>query len=254
MTDPIKPPRLAAAVAGHLQEMILEGVLRPGDRLAAERDLAERLEVSRPSLREALAILERKGLLVTTKAGTTVARFLAPLSEPLAELFAADGRVAADYFEYRQGVEAQAARLAALRATEADRAAIKAQLDALEAAHLADDPGAEAAADVDLHQLVYEAAHNVVLLHMMRAMADLLRRGIFYSRDRLYRRPGVAEAVLAQHRAIAEAVLARDPAAAEKAAVDHLAYIFATVEEIRRDDLREAAALRRVDRRSLVAE
>jgi len=66
MTEPIKPPRLAAAIAERLQALILEGVLRPGDRLAPERELAERLEVSRPSLREGIALLEEKRALRDT--------------------------------------------------------------------------------------------------------------------------------------------------------------------------------------------
>ena len=91
-----RPPRLAEAVAERLQAMMLEGVLRPGEKLLAERELAARLDVSRPSLREALAILERKGLVTTAKGGTTVAAFLKPLAEPLAALVSGDPRVAGD--------------------------------------------------------------------------------------------------------------------------------------------------------------
>ncbi|HLO75675.1 MAG TPA: GntR family transcriptional regulator, partial [Magnetospirillum sp.] len=63
MTDPIRPAKLADTIADHLEQLILEGTLRPGDRLLAERDLAVKLDVSRPSLREALDKLERKGLV-----------------------------------------------------------------------------------------------------------------------------------------------------------------------------------------------
>lgn len=253
MSEPIKPARLAETIADHLQALILEGVLRPGDRLLPERELADRLQVSRPSLREGIDLLERKGLLTGGRGGTHVARFLAPLSDPLAALFTQNERVAADYFECRTIMEVEATRLAAHRATEPDRAAIREQVERIRAAHLLDDPAAEAQADIDLHQKIYEASHNVVLLHLMRAMSDLLRRGIFYSREQLYRRPGVREASLAQHVAIGEAVLAGDGEAAEKAARDHLRFTFDTVEEIRRDDLRRAVSIRRVDRNDLIA-
>lgn len=255
MTDPIKPQRLAEAIAGHLEEMILEGVLRPGEKLHAERDLAERLAVSRPSLRDALGLLERKGLLVSTKSGTFVAQFLGPLSAPLAALFGSnDERVMADYFEYRLMLEGEAATLAATRATDVDLAEIGRHLDRIEEAHAAADSAAESDVDVDLHVLIYEAAHNVVLLHFMRAMADMLRKGIFYSREQLYQRPGVRDALKAQHVELGRAVIARDPARAQKAARDHIRFTFDTIEAIRRDDLRRAASLRRVDRRDLVAE
>src|SRR5476651_2285921 len=101
----IRPEKLGDAIAEHLEKLILEGVLKPGEKLAPERDLALKLDVSRPSLREALEKLQSKGLIETTKAGTIVAQFLAPLSRPLAELFADKPRVTADYFEYRRIIE-----------------------------------------------------------------------------------------------------------------------------------------------------
>jgi len=112
----IRPEKLGDAIAEHLEKLILEGVLRPGEKLASERDLALKLDVSRPSLREALEKLQRKGLIETSKGGTVVAQFLAPLSRPLAELFADKPRVTSDYFEYRRIIEGQAAALAATRA------------------------------------------------------------------------------------------------------------------------------------------
>ena len=75
----IRPVKLGDALADHLEKLILEGVLRPGEKLAPERELAEKLSVSRPSLREALDKLQAKGLLETAKSGTVVAQFLAPL-------------------------------------------------------------------------------------------------------------------------------------------------------------------------------
>src|ERR1700674_4921905 len=74
----IRPEKLGDAIAEHLEKLILEGVLRPGEKLASERDLALKLDVSRPSLREALEKLQSKGLIETSKGGTVVAQFLAP--------------------------------------------------------------------------------------------------------------------------------------------------------------------------------
>ncbi len=63
MLDTVRAPRIADAIADRLESMILEGVLRPGERLLGERELAGRLGVSRPSLREALDMLAGRGLL-----------------------------------------------------------------------------------------------------------------------------------------------------------------------------------------------
>jgi GntR family transcriptional regulator, transcriptional repressor for pyruvate dehydrogenase complex len=254
MSETIKPPKLADAVAEHLQAMILEGVLRPGEKLVAERELATKLGVSRPSLREALSLLERKGLLQTSKSGTVVAQIMARLADPLAELFSRNERVNADYFEFRRLMEVHATGLAALRATEADRGLIRDCLAKMKRAHEVSDPAHETETDVRLHVLIYEAAHNVVLLHVMRVLADMLRQGVFFNRETLYRRSGVRDKLLEQHVRIGEAVLDGDAANAEMAAAQHIAFIVATNDEIRRDELRQAAALRRLSRHDLVVE
>ena len=75
---PLRTPKLADALADHLEQLILEGALRPGEKLAPERELADKLEVSRPSLREALDKLHARGLIETNKAGNFVSRFLTP--------------------------------------------------------------------------------------------------------------------------------------------------------------------------------
>ena len=192
MLEPIRPTRLADVIAERIQTMILEGALKPGEKLIAERDLAEALGVSRPSLREGLAILEEKGLLTTSKSGTTVARFLNRLSDPLASLLADDERVSADYFEYRLAMETEATALAARRANDVDRAAIRDCLDRMRVAHASEDPSDEADSDVALHSLVYGASHNVLMLHIMTVLADLMHNNIFYNRKQLYRRAGCA--------------------------------------------------------------
>ena len=213
--------------------MILEGVLRPGERLNPERELAQTLGVSRPSLREGLAILEQKSLLVSGRTGTTVARFLDRLTDPLAELLRHDERAAADYFEYRQSMEPHASALAARRATEI--AAIRGCLERMRAPHGSEDPTDEADCDVTLHGLIYEAAHNALVLQIMRVLSDLMRKNIFYSREQLYRRAEVRDTLLEQQLAIGSAVLVGDALAAEKAAADHIRFTYATIEDIRRD-------------------
>jgi GntR family transcriptional repressor for pyruvate dehydrogenase complex len=254
VSEKIKPVRLADSIAEHIQAMILEGVVRPGEKLIAERELAARLGVSRPSLRDALALLQAKGLLVTSKSGTIVAQFLATLVDPLAELFRDSERVSADYFEFRRVVEAHAAGAAAIRATQTDRRLIRDCLADMRRAHELSDPTQEAESDVRLHVAVYEAAHNVVVLHVMRGLADMLRQGVFFNRENLYRRAGVRDALLDQHMRIGAAVLAGDSVKAEAAAAQHIAFISTTNDEIRRDELRQAASMRRISRQDLVAE
>jgi len=253
MSEPIRTPRLADMIAERLQSLVLEGVLRPGEKLISERELAQKLGVSRPSLREALGLLEAKGLFVTGKAGTVVAPIHARLVDPLAELFRDDERASADYFEFRLTMEAHATGLAAIRATETDRALISECLERMREAHALSDPAVEAETDVRLHVAIYEATHNVVILHVLRALAELLRQGVFVNRDSLYRRPGVRDLLLAQHLKIGEALLSRDPGRAAAAAGEHVNFVRESYEEMRLDELRQAASLRRFTREDIVA-
>jgi len=250
--EPIRNPKLAQIIADHIEQLILEGSLRPGEKLASERELAEKLDVSRPPLRDALEQLAAKGLLRPTAAGTYVAQFLAPLTAPLAALLQSSTRVIPDYFEFRSLIEGPTAALAAERATDLDRAAIQNCLTALRDAHPLDDPTAEAEHDADLHMLIYEASHNLVVLHIMRAFSDLLRSDVFYSRHKLYLAPGVRALLLEQHIALGEAVIAGDAQQAERHATDHIRYTAATLERLRTEDIRIERALRRMGRAEIL--
>lgn len=253
MTEAIRTPKIADAIALHIERLILEGALRPGEKLASDRDLAVKFDVSRPSLREAIEKLAQRGLLTATRGGTYVAQFLTPIMAPLASLYRNNQNAAADYFEFRQFVEAHAAHAAALRATNVDKTAIRACLKDMRKAHKLANPAKEAEADVNLHMLVYEAGHNMVVLHVMRALSELLRNNIFFNRENLYLRAGVREKLLTQHIEIGEAVVAGDAEAAETAAAEHIRFVFGTVEEIQRDGRRLKTSLMRVGRGDLLA-
>lgn len=250
----IRSQRVADAIAERIEKLILEGALRPGEKLASERELAQRLDVSRPSLREAIEKLCSRGLLTASRSGTSVAEFLLPIMTPLANLYRDHQNAASDYLEFRQWVEAQAARAAAERATDVDRTAIRNCLAEMRRAHKSKDPAQEAQCDVAFHMLIYEASHNFIVLHVMRALSELLRSNVFYNRDNLYGRPGVREKLLAQHVEIGDAVIAAAPARAEKAAAHHIQFVFGTVEEIQRDTKRLACSISRVGRNHFLAD
>jgi DNA-binding FadR family transcriptional regulator len=95
--------KISSAVTRQIEELILQGVLRPGDRLPAERELSETMEVSRPTLREALADLEERGLIATRPGGGTfIADVLgSAFAAPLIELFATHDTALFDYIACR---------------------------------------------------------------------------------------------------------------------------------------------------------
>ena len=254
MTEAIRPAKLADTIADHLEQLILEGSLRPGERLLAERELALRFDVSRPSLREALEKLEKRGLLTSGRGGAT---YVAPLlgegfTEPLYAALASRPETTFDYLEFRRFVEGSAAYFAALRGTDVDRALIRECFEAMEAAHQLDDSSDEADADAAFHMSVYEASHNLVMLHIMRSLSDMLRKDVFYNRAKLYQRQGVRELLLEQHRAVYETVMAGDPAAARAAAEAHIDFTRDALQEIAKADARLEVSLRRIGKTDLI--
>ena len=175
------------------------------------------------------------------------------MTDPLTSLLQSSDQALTDYLEYRCLIEGEAARLAASRATDVEREAIARCLEKLREAHGLSDIAAEADTDAELHMLIYEATHNLVLLHVMRAFYDMLRSDAFYNRRQLYTQPGSRDDLLGQHFAIAEAILARDPEAAAAAAAAHINGIAKTLHEMREEETRVARALRRMGRSELLA-
>lgn len=251
----IKPAKLADTVAEHLERLILEGALRPGEKLLAERELAGKLGISRPSLRDALARLIERGLIRTDAQGAAyVSETIgSALRDPLTELLRNHPEVTFDYLEFRNVVAGAAGYYAAKRATDVDRQAIAACLRRMEEAHDKEDPTEEAEADADFHLATYEATHNVVMLHVMHCLSDLLRTDVFYNRRKLYDYKGVRHLLLNQHRAICEAILSGDAERAREAATQHIGYTHGALEEIGKSEARLEVSLRRMGRSDLVA-
>lgn len=244
---PIHHARSAQEAAHQIEALILEGVLKGGDRLPAERELAIEMDVSRPILREAIKGLEAAGLLESRHGGGTfVADVIGTVfAPPVAQLLSSHARATRDFLEYRREVEGVTARLAADRATADDLALLGEAMARMEAANAAGDAPSEARADIEFHALIGEMAHNLVLLHTLRSCYRLLADGVFRNRDRLYSLPDGRTRLLEQHRAIYEAIVAGNGAAAETAARSHIEYIIAATQDLeRRTDRERIAGLR----------
>jgi GntR family transcriptional regulator, transcriptional repressor for pyruvate dehydrogenase complex len=219
--------KLSQTVVRQIESLILQGILRPGERLPAERELSERLGVSRPSLRDAIADLQIRGLLTSRpNAGIYVADVLGSAFSPaLVQLFATHDEAVFDYLDFRRDMEGLAAERAARLGSDTDLQVVGTIFQKMEAAHQKRDPSDEAALDAQFHMAIIEASHNIVMLHMMRSMFDLLREGVFYNRQVMFRQRTTREALLDQHRAINTALQARDPVAARAAVTAHLNYV-----------------------------
>ncbi|MBU0779742.1 MAG: FCD domain-containing protein [Alphaproteobacteria bacterium] len=241
--------KLSIGIARQIEDLILRGILRPGQRLPSERELSERMEVSRPSLREALADLQHRGLLTARAgAGVYVADVLGSAFAPaLIDLFADHPVALFDTISFRRDMEGLAAVRATKHGTDTDLAVIDTIFKKMEAAHRKADPTDEAQLDADFHLAIIEASHNIILLHMMRSMYDLLRQGVFYNRAVMFQQRLTRGDLVGQHRAINVAIQNRDAAGAQAAINAHLDYVQHALEDQQTAIQNEGFARKRLD-------
>jgi DNA-binding FadR family transcriptional regulator len=186
MFQPAKQNKIFQDVVAQIQEVILSGRLRPGDSLPPERELKEMLKVSRGTLREALRVLEQKGL-VEIKLGTGGGPVVKDLSddqmrETLA-LLIRHQKVSLEHLaEFRMGVEGEVAALAADRAKPGD---IQVLEDLLEQATAYAAQGVDAteaflAVDKQIHQRLAKISGNPIYLLVHTSIHDNIDR--YYER------------------------------------------------------------------------
>lgn len=221
------PPRstLPEEIAGRLLNLIRDQELRPGDRLPAERDLARRLGVSRPVLREALRALSLMKVVDIRQGTGTYVTSLEPrqLISHLDFAFSSDTVALAKVFEARRVVESGNVRFAAERLTEDGLDRLAALVGDLSAS--LDDPQRFSELDIAFHDAICAAADNFMLAQFM-TIVDTLGR---VSRQRTGGRREVREAAVEDHVRILDALRARDPDAAERAMRGHLDHIEAAL-------------------------
>jgi len=226
--------RLSDAIGEQIERLIVDGTLRPGDVLPTERDLSKRLHVSRSSLREALLKLEARGLLQAGRGGSlAVTDVSAPtITAPLVHLLHQHTKAAEDIQEVRHGLEAMAAYHAARNATADDLRKLRRIFKAMSKNGSKRDALADAEADTAFHMTIAEASRNVVLVHIVHGIFNLLRTSSFRARDLLYQHPENIPILHDQHAAILTAILARDPEAARAAAQLHFAFVQTSLREM----------------------
>ncbi|GAA1279745.1 FCD domain-containing protein [Pseudonocardia aurantiaca] len=207
--------------AERIIEYIQREGLQPGDRLPTERAMAAVLEVSHTVTREAIKLLSARGHLVTRRgAGIFVAEPSEQLPSEIWGTMLLDNLEHVEMiYESRRAVEAETARLAALRATPQEAQRIRDTAERTVTAAAEDDFVAFFTTDEAFHSAVAAAAHNIFLASIVDNLFGLMHRlkafGIGEARDAMQR--GAAE-----HSAIAAAILRGEPEAAAGAMHGHI--------------------------------
>lgn len=205
-------------IAERLVSLIAERKLRPGEKLPSERDLATMMQVSRPSLREALRALDMMKIVEIRHGSGTFVASLKPerLIEHFDFIFSLDDSTFTQALDARAMLEPSLAAAASQNATKAELATIA---DCLErAARSVHDPELFLEADLELHQLIAASVHNQIIA---RFMSTLCRLGLA-SRMRTVALRGVPEQSLQDHQTIVEALLRRDAQAAASSMQKHI--------------------------------
>ncbi len=244
----IRQPKLSDVIEQELERLIVEGTLVPGQQLPPERELAKQFDVSRPSIREAIQRLEAKRLLNRRQGGGTFVseKMWTSFSDPLLNLLSNHSETQLDLLEARHAMEGISAYFAALRGTEEDFQRIQDSIEQIHLQQRQQDVEAEASKVVEFLVLLTEAAHNVVLLHIVRSLAPLLEKNVLQNLKLLHRRPEVIEKVSKHRASIVDAIVSGEPEKARELSHSHLAYIEETLLDLSREQTRRERSLRRI--------
>ena len=225
--SPIKTRRLYEEIVEQIKQLITDGRLKPGDRLLAERELAEQFQVSRASVREAIRTLEMLGVIDIRPGEGTFVRGTETddIIRPLAMFLAVERSSLLDMFEMRRIFETATASLAAERATEEELDHIEAMLEKMRERLNVLDPEKGEEFDAAFHYAVAEAAHNTLLNKLFKTVSEEFAKANSVARRQLYLdNIQNAQKIIDQHSEILEAIRSRSPKKAGEAMLAHLIF------------------------------
>jgi GntR family transcriptional repressor for pyruvate dehydrogenase complex len=213
----LTPSRLSERIAERIESLILDSKLRPDDKLPAERELAVQFGVSRSAVREAIKLLEERGLLEPRNGRGAFVTLpeASDLSSSLNVVYRMQGWSVDNLHEARWCLESFVAALAAQRATPEDIARMEAAIAVMDAS--LDEPHSYMLADADFHAAMASATHNPLFLVMIRPLVDLIqtvgheefRHGQLAQRHK-------------KHKMLVECIKTGDSSGAESVMRDHL--------------------------------
>lgn len=220
--QPIKPRKIYEQIVEQIKAMVVEGNLKPGDRLPSEREMADKLEVSRASVREALSALHLVGLVeIKSGEGTFIKQAnVDSIIEPLAMILLMERDTVIEILEVRKGLEVEAAGLAAARREEEDLIKMREALNEMKQDISHSEIGEKA--DWKFHYAIASASRNTLLIRLMNTISDTIENTMRTSRHKLYSAKGMPKVLLNAHEGIFEAIVDGNALEARKRMNEHL--------------------------------
>ncbi|ADL13308.1 FadR/GntR family transcriptional regulator [Acetohalobium arabaticum] len=219
---PIKNKRIYQQIIEQVRELIADGTLEPGDKLMSERAMAEKLDVSRASIREAFSVLEMLGLIESRPGeGTFITDADSnALIEPLALVLMIDQDNVFELLEIRKIIEVGNAGLAAERATDEKLKEMKEALSLMRKQRSTGEMASDA--DFKFHFAVAKGTGNKILVKIMHVIADLLYNSIGMNLQQMYKVEGNSEMIIQQHKNIYKNIMEKNVRGAKQAMYHHL--------------------------------
>lgn len=213
--SPVARKPLYERLVEHLRAYVAEAGLSAGDRLPSERELAEKLSVSRASVRQAIIALEIQGIVEVRHGEGAFLRSARVDTLSIRQLMDLKRRLP-DILDAREAIEVKLAELAAERRTESDIAATEVALGKMKSEIEAGSTGE--IGDREFHETIVRAARSDVLAHMYALLGNDIAVSSHETREQI----GTPQTLLEQNRRIADAVRAGDGAEAASAMRQHL--------------------------------
>ncbi|MEG2788107.1 MAG: FadR/GntR family transcriptional regulator [Romboutsia sp.] len=218
-------------VINQIQDMILTGKLKKGDKLISERELSENMGVSRTSIREALRVLETMGIIESKQGeGNFICNNIeASLIQPLSMMFTLNNGSYEDILELRSMIELEAVKLAAIRGSEEELEELKIISQYLMENDIKYD---KSELDKDIHHKIACMSKNFLIKSLYAISSNLLENFIENSREQIVNYYHEEEILNVQHKQICDAIVSREPEKAYMYMKEHLDLIKNTIDKI----------------------
>lgn len=221
--QPIRTKKIYEEIVTQIKSLILEGKLKPGDKLMSERELAEQLQVGRSAVREAFRALEAMRIVEIKPGEGTYVRQVNPdyLVEAMSLLLSSKDHTTKELMELRKILEGECAYLAALRRTKSDLELMKQQLaeqrKQVEKGHLG------YASDMSFHFAIYKATGNSLIFKLMSTLKDTVQHALQeVLHELMLMEPTIPQKLHHEHLTVYQAIEKGDPEAAREAMHKHL--------------------------------
>ncbi len=222
MLKTIKIKRITEEIITQIRDYIAQGELQAGDRLPSEREMAQQLGVSRPTVREALQVLEHTGFVEILQGSGTYIKDIgkAALTAPLQILLDGSDKRYQEVYEFRTAIECWAVGLAAERIEPDALARLESIIDRMKARRA--DKKSVDELDTEFHLAIARSCNNGIYYHVVKTLLHLITQATHISHKELFSAERDQIDLMADHEALYKAIAARNAAKARELMAFHL--------------------------------